>query len=331
LAEWDGHGLPPAAAERMARFGRHPVATSLLDVPDAVALASVGLTPVGEVMGCIVQHIGWQGYGGCGLYGGGFGVGPPMGWPMGGFSGPGVGAGYGTGGVSGYGLRSRPTRTLTSGQGGFAGYAPYVDALNRGFGTALARMGAEAQAMAADGVVGVRIVETSMGQDNREFMALGTAVRADCPTRPGRPFVTDASGADVARLVQAGWIPVDIAIGLSVAVRHNDYATRMQASSWASPNVEVGGYTELVEFVRSDARERFEAAAAADGADAATVTKMTLSIEQIEPGERHIDHVAECRVLGTSIARFHAGQHAISSTRTVLGLRRAGTDEGQLR
>ena len=72
-------------------------------------MTGVGLPPVGEVMGCMVQHVGWQGFGGCGWYGSGFG----------GWAGP----------------------TVTSGSGArFAGYAPYVDALYRGCDTALGRM-----------------------------------------------------------------------------------------------------------------------------------------------------------------------------------------------
>jgi len=39
-------------------------------VPGAVGVESVGLRPVGEVMGCIVQHIGFAGWRGCGYYGG---------------------------------------------------------------------------------------------------------------------------------------------------------------------------------------------------------------------------------------------------------------------
>jgi uncharacterized protein YbjQ (UPF0145 family) len=314
VTDWDGRGLPPAAAERMERFHRHPIATSLFEVPDTVALASVGLSPVGEVMGCIVQHIGWQGYGGCGMYGGGYG---------GGFGGGGFGGGFGgrgPGGFSGYGFPGPTTVTSGQPQGGYTGYAPYVDAIYRGYGTALSRLGAEAHAMSADGVVGVKIVDRSIGEGNREFIAMGTAVRAASRTRPARMFVTDRGGPDVSKLMHAGWVPVNIAIGISVAIRHDDYLTRQQASSFSSYNTEVSGYTELVEYVRADARQRFDAAARADGADAATVSDMTLNISEMEPGEGHRDHIAECRVIGNSIARFHKGLHAISSTLTVLPL-----------
>ncbi|MFN2534921.1 MAG: hypothetical protein ABR528_06680 [Pseudonocardiaceae bacterium] len=75
MAEWDGRGLPPVAAERMARFARSGLRTSLLTVPGAVGAQSVGFDPVGEAMGCIVEHIGWSGFGGCGYIGGIVGMG----------------------------------------------------------------------------------------------------------------------------------------------------------------------------------------------------------------------------------------------------------------
>jgi uncharacterized protein YbjQ (UPF0145 family) len=178
MSEWDGRGLPPAAAARMARFRADGVRTSLLDVPDMAAVSGVGLPPVGEVMGCMVEHIGWQGFGGCGLYG------PGAGWA----------ASWGT--------------TVTCGQRArFAGYKPYVDALYRGYDTALARMLTEAQAMGADGVVGVRLSVNHLGQDNREFVALGTAVRAIADQILAHLLSVDAAIAAVALGVVSGSRP----------------------------------------------------------------------------------------------------------------------------
>jgi uncharacterized protein YbjQ (UPF0145 family) len=292
MADWDGKGLPPAAAARMARFQADGVRTSLLDVPGAASVTGVGLPPVGEVMGCMVEHIGWQGFGGCGFYG------PGAGWA----------ASWGS--------------TVTSGQGArFAGFAPYVDALYRGYDTALARMLTEAQAMGADGVVGVRLTVAHLGQDNREFTALGTAVRATGSVHAPRPFVTDLPGADVAKLLHAGWVPVSIAFGISVAVRHDDYATRSQAAAWGW-NTEVSGYTELVQHVRHDARTRFAEHAARAGAEGAIVSYMDLHVSEREPAENHRDHVAESTVFGTTLARFHRGRTAPTRALTILPLRR---------
>lgn len=293
MADWDGAGLPPAAAARMARFRAGGVRTSLLDVSGGVAATNVGLPPVGEVMGCIVEHIGWQGWGGCGYYG--------------------LGTGFGWGNP----------RTVTSGAGqSYAGYRPYVDALYRGYDTALARMVSEASAMGADGVVGVRLTEQDMGEGNREFVALGTAVAGRGQSRPAPPFVTDLSGAQVGAMLRAGWVPVSIAVGISVAIRHDDYATRSQASAWGGPT-EVAGYTELVTHVRSDARARFHEHAARTGADGAIVSHHGLRIWAHEAGEGHRDHVAESTVFGTAVAQFHAARVAQPAALTVLPLRRS--------
>jgi uncharacterized protein YbjQ (UPF0145 family) len=317
MADWDGAGLPPAATARMARFQADGVRTSLLDVPGAVSVTGVGLPPVGEVMGCMVEHIGWAGFGGCGWYGPGMGGQPGIfrGGARGGIPGTfggGIAGGVGWGGG-----------TVTSGSGArFAGFAPYVDALYRGYDTALTRMVTEAQAMGADGVVGVRLSVQHLGQDNREFVALGTAVRASGPVHAPRPFVTDLAGADVAKLLRAGWVPVSIAFGISVAVRHDDYATRSQATAWGW-NTEVSGYTELVQHVRHDARARFAEHAARAGAEGAIVSYMSLHVSEREPSENHRDHVAESTVFGTTLARFHQGRTAAPRALTILPLRRA--------
>jgi uncharacterized protein YbjQ (UPF0145 family) len=275
----------------MRRFQADGVRTSLLDVPGAAGLASVGLEPVGEVMGCMVQQLGWSGFGGCG-------------W-----------TGYGP----------QPT-TLTSGRRSrWAGYAPYVDALYRGYDTAQSRMLEEAVALGADGVVGVRVTAEHLGAGNREFVSLGTAVRARGPRRPAsaprRPFFTDRGGSDVAKLLQAGWVPVSIAFGISVGVRHDDYRTVQQSRAWAG-NTEVTGYTELVQHVRADARAQFGARTARAGADGALVSSQHLQISEIEPSDGHADHVAEATVVGTTIARFARGRAAPPAALTIVPLRR---------
>lgn len=306
MADWDGIGLPPVAAVRMARFQASGLRTSLLSVPGAAGAESVGLHPIGEVMGCIVEHIGWTGWGGCGYYGlrdpAGFGA------LRGAIGGIGTFGGMGGG-------------TVSSGSTvGLAGYRPYVNALYRGYYTAMGRLVLEAQAMGADGVIDVRVSVSHLGSDNREFVALGTAVRAASRTRPGTVFTTDLPGQDVAKLLQAGWVPVSLAFGIAVAIRHDDWRTQRQ-SSWGAGNTEVTGYTELVTHVRADARARFQQAVADVGADGAIVSAMGLSVWEIEPGENHRDHVAESTVVGTTLARFHRGPTAPTRSLSILPLR----------
>ena len=291
MSEWDGRGLPPVAAARMARFQAGGVRTSLLSVPGATGVEAVGFTPVGEVMGCSVRHIGWSGAG-CGMY------------------------------VGLFGGSSAPT--VTSGRRGGYGFAPYVDALYRGYDSALDRMVTEARALGADGVVGVRLSAEHLDQGNREFVALGTAVRAPAARgrRPPWPFTTELAGQDLAKLLLAGWAPATIAIGISVAIRHDDWTTRSQAGMFAG-NTEVGGYSELVQAVRADARQRFGERVHRAGADGAIVSWMGMHIWSIEPSDNHRDHVAEAMVLGSTVARFHRQAAAPTDALTILPLRRA--------
>jgi uncharacterized protein YbjQ (UPF0145 family) len=290
-AAWDGRGLPPVARARIARAAADGVRTSLLPANGLAGLEAAGFDMVGEVLGTIVMQIGWTGFGGCGY--------TPM--------------------LGGWGF---DPGTVTSGGGSrWAGYAPYVDALNYGRDTALDRMVTEAGALGADGVVGVRFTDERTTDGKREFMALGTAVRSRGRQRPARPFVTDLSGQHVAKLLSAGWVPAGIAYGISVAVRHDDWRTRSQSAVFAG-NTEVSGYTELMTHVRADARREFAVQAARLGGDSALMTSMWHHVWDYEPSENHRDHVAECVITGNAIARFHTTARAATTSLSILPLRR---------
>jgi len=293
--DWDGQGLPPAAMARMERGRSSPVRSSLLSVPGHVGVEACGFTAVGEVMGCIVESIGFTGWAGCG------------------YSGYGLGGGV----FGGFGAMST---TVTSGQaGGWVGYAPYVDALYHGFDTALYRMLLECQSLGGDGVVGVRLEQHHLGQGNREFTALGTAVRAAGGQRPAKLFSTTLNGQDFAKLFQGGWMAASVVIGISVAIRHDDWATRSQASAWTY-NTEVSGYTELVNHVRADSRSQLARRVGALHADGAITNSMQLSIHAQEMGENHTDHVAESRLIGDAVVRFHPQGAAPSKSLKILPL-----------
>jgi uncharacterized protein YbjQ (UPF0145 family) len=266
VADWDGRGLPPVAAERVRRAAAGGPWTSLLSAPAAAGLEVAGFDPVGEVMGSIVSHTGWQGYRGCSLY-------------------------------TGPGMRYAPVTT------GVGGYAPYLDALYHGYTTAMERMLVETRAIGGDGVVGVTLEVGRLDGSSREFVALGTAVRARGRVRPARPFSTDLPAPDVAKLVLAGWMPADLVFGISVGIRHDDWRTRAQGS-WGAGNVEVTGHTELVTHVRADARHRFAEHVRRSGADGAVVSAMSLRTWAVEPSENHRDHVGEATLFGTALAAF---------------------------
>ena len=293
MTAWDGRGLPPAAAARVSRAAQTHVRSSLLTAPAAAALADIGLEPVGEVMGCIVMHLGWSGWG-CNAYNR---------W----------------GGINNYGYLP----AQFSGQGGSA-YQPYVRAVYNGYEQALRRLLLEAQALGADGAVGIRWTQQRVdGVGNREFVALGTAVRARSRSRPAHLFSTDLTGEEVAKLMLSGWMPVGLSVGVSVGLKHDDYYTRVQANSFQTGNQEVAGYTELVHGVRSDARAQFARRAARQGGDNSIVSRITLDTWANESGHEHRDHLAQCFIIGTSLARFGEPDRRTnrrSSTLTVLPL-----------
>ncbi len=274
---WDGEGLPAVAQARLAREGS--VRSSLLSVGGALSAEVVGLRPIGDVMGVIVEHVGWQG----------------LGCPSYGFGGTYRGAG-----------------TVVSGTGGsWTGLGGYAQALYRGYDTALDRLMQEAAALGAHGVIGVTFDVRGLGQGNREFVALGTAVRAEGRAHPVRPFTTLLGGVDTAKLLLSGWVPVSAAVGLAVGIRHDDWATQRQAMLWRA-NAEVPGYTELVASTRAAARGELDARGRAAGADGIVVDLLTTQVHSVEPSDSHTDHVAESYLLGSSIA-YVGRSHPVSA------------------
>ena len=282
-------GLPQVALDRLARASASGVRTSLLSVPGAVSAHVVGMTPVGEVMGCIVQHIGWQGWAGCGYWQNGYN-------------------------------RARVT--------GFGSYRPYVEAVRHGYDTALQRLSNEAKLLGADGVIDVRITVAPLERDNHEYVALGTAVRlgdertgvGNIPKALPDPFLTELPGADVAKLMLNGWVPTSIVYGVALAIRHDDWQTVMQSRSWS--NTEVSGFTELTNNVRHQARQVVTAQAAAKGAGGVLITHRTMRVWEQEPSDGHRDHLAEAQMFGTGIVQFpRPGVKATPKSLTYLPLR----------
>jgi uncharacterized protein YbjQ (UPF0145 family) len=283
---WDGRGLPPIAEARIARFASSKLRTSLLSTPAAYSHRSVGFEPVGEVMGCIVEQISVVGY---------------------------------LGGAGSWGPAGYTTQVRTS-DNRYFGYGPFVQAMIRGWSTSINRLREEASRLGADGVVGVTLSQHHLGEYSREFIAMGTAVRAQTsrPHTPGRPFVTEDSGADFAKLLISGWLPVDIAIGYEVATRVNDYQSRQQARMWSNTNVEVDGYTDLVQQTRDRARQKFEQAIRASGAEGGIVSNMSLHIW----GQTEGLHVAEATIRGTAVVALAPRQRPAAPTPlTVLPVR----------
>jgi len=262
----------------MAEIRRSGTWGSALSTDEFAAIRSVGFEPVGQVLGAAVYNLGYTGGYGC----------------------AGAWTGY-------YGNSFGPTRSVTqlSSRGGATSFAPMVKALYAARHAAINRMIAECAALGGHGVVGVNLSIGRFPAGGLEFKAIGTAVRAPGAPRPKRPFTSDLSGQDFAKLIMRGWVPAGLALGISVAARHDDWLTVGQ-TRWGAGNAEVAGYTELVHEGRHDARVQLEREVRQLGAEGVVIADMQLRVSErecpMQEGRR--DHIVETTIIGTAIARF---------------------------
>jgi hypothetical protein len=123
-------------------------------------------------------------------------------------------------------------------------------------------------------------------------------VRGAGAPAPPHPFSSDLSGQDFAKLIHAGWVPVGLALGISLGARHDDWQTGITTARGA-PNAEVDSYTELVNMTRHDARVQLTADVARMGAEGAVVSAIDLRVHDREcPSPAHSrDHLAEVTIV----------------------------------
>lgn len=216
-----------------------------------------------------------------------------------------------------------PPVAQVAGRGDLGSFGLLVQAMYQARQTAIGRMAAECARLGGHGVVGVRLRRGSFRLGGLEFTAIGTAVRAPgAAYGRGAPFTSGLSGQDFAKLVMTGWVPAGLALGLSIGSRHDDRATGRQTRRW-SGNVEVAGWTELVNRSRHDARQALEDDVRQLGAEGVVIAGMQLRVRQRDcpaaAGRR--DHIVEATITGTAIARFsRAGQRRASPALTVMPL-----------
>ncbi|HSN11876.1 MAG TPA: hypothetical protein VLS51_07205, partial [Propionibacteriaceae bacterium] len=179
----------------------------------------------------------------------------------------------------------------------------------------------------------VTVSRQGIGELATEFVALGTAVRDRAGGTAARPFVTDLGGADVAKALSSGWIPVSLAFGISVAVLGGGWQAYRQLARqtrrWAG-NTEVVAYSELLGRARADARDQFRADAARAAADAAVVSGMSVEMLRYESGRESEVHGAQAVVTGSTMARFRGSSSPPVRTLTVLPLRTPAAATGDV-
>jgi uncharacterized protein YbjQ (UPF0145 family) len=267
---------------------------SALSTAEFAAIRSVGFEPVGQVLGAAVFNIGYTG----------------------GYNCPGAWAGYG-------GFAS-PVRSVTavSSTSSLGSFGPMVQVLYQARRTAIGRMVAECQELGGQGIVGVRLTIGAFPAGGLEFRAIGTAVRPAGPAVTLRtPFTSDLSGQDFAKLMLAGWVPAGLVLGISIGARHDDWMTVNQ-TRWGSGNAEVGGYTELVNTTRHDARHQLERDVQRIGGDGVVVQSMDMRVSErecpVQEGRR--DHIIEATIIGTAVARFAAARQAQPAPLAIMSL-----------
>jgi uncharacterized protein YbjQ (UPF0145 family) len=186
---------------------------------------------------------------------------------------------------------------------------------------AMTRMEAEADALGADGIVGVRLdIEfKEFGSDLAEFIAIGTAVKADSapPTgggwrnRHNQPFTSDLSGQDFWTLIQAGYAPLGMTMG--TCVYHIAHQRFWQAMGNIGQNVEIPQYTEALYDARELAMSRMQAEAEALGAEG------IVGVQMLSNTHRWGGHTTEFFAIGTAVRPLRA-DHVIAKPQLVLPL-----------
>ena len=130
---------------------------------------------------------------------------------------------------------------------------------------AMTRMEEEADALGADGVVGVRldVGRYEWGNQMAEFIAIGTAVKHRdgvlhrAPS--GRPFTSDLSGQGFWTLLRTGYRPVGMVMGN--CVYHVAHRGPIRTLGQFARNVELPNYTQALYSARELAMQRMQSEA----------------------------------------------------------------------
>jgi hypothetical protein len=271
-----GEGVPEVAGERL-RSGSF---SSGLTVPDFAACLQMGLQPVGLVQGFCVMQQSWYG--------------PPGSM----WGSPG---GYSSNWPCPHGFVSAEHRVY-----GQNYEQPWVeDAWAQGFGAAYERMIDEAKELGAHGVIGVTDYRSQLTDTGAvEFHIYGTAVRVEgASPATGWPWATYLAGQRLAKLIEAGLMPVSIAAAMvSIRVWASCITQyQMEGSSimgWGAMGAqEVEQVTEAHTVVRRLARERVRQQLGGDSLHAAI---MEVGLRTVGEG----DEALNCVLRGTRVRRI---------------------------
>jgi len=165
---------------------------------------------------------------------------------------------------------------------------------------AMSRMRAEASAMNADGIVGVKLTIKRLEWDDQllEFIAIGTGVvhgmgHQGFRAHDGGPFTSDLSGQDFWSLLHAGYRPVETVMGS--CVYHVAHRGMFSTIARAGQNVELENFTAAMYEAREIAIERMQHEAAAAKAEG------VVGVDIHEGSHGWQTHVIEFFAIGTAV------------------------------
>jgi uncharacterized protein YbjQ (UPF0145 family) len=166
---------------------------------------------------------------------------------------------------------------------------------------AMTRMEEEAIALGADGVVGVRLDVNyyEWGKDAAEFIAVGTAVKAEDGVsrlnKLGKPFTSDLSGQDFWTLLQTGYFPQGLVMG--TCVYHIAHRGIGQTLGNAGQNVELPNFTQALYEARELAMTRMQDESTTLGATGIVGVRLE------EKSHQWGSHTIEFLSLGTAVLK----------------------------
>jgi uncharacterized protein YbjQ (UPF0145 family) len=207
--------LPEAAARRLTTGAW----SSALSVVDFASCLAMGMDPVGFVQGYAVMQWSWYA--------------STYQRTMSGLPGRTVPGQYSESWQCPHGFVGGEHRIY-----GFNYEQTWVEAnWTKGWSLAYDRMVEEAAALGAHGVIGVvDDMHHLAGTGAAEFQIRGTAVVVPGATPPPRPFTTFLSGQRLAKLIEAGFMPVSVAAALSSVQMIGYCITHYQLAGTAAGN-----------------------------------------------------------------------------------------------
>jgi uncharacterized protein YbjQ (UPF0145 family) len=165
---------------------------------------------------------------------------------------------------------------------------------------AMSRMRAEATAMQADGIVGVKLTIKRLEWDAHllEFIAIGTGVahaegHKGFRAHDGGPFTSDLSGQDFWSLLHSGYRPVEMVMGS--CVYHVAHRGMLSGLGSVGRNVELENFTSAMYEAREIAIERMQYEAANVKAEG------VVGVEIHEGSHGWQTHVIEFFAIGTAV------------------------------